>query len=188
MTPFLILFTMSVMGGMYNLKLIPEKFPTVTYRRIRDIPGSKTILIVIAWGIVTCLFPVMSAQGKLNAATIPVLIWSMGIVFVRTAFFDLLDMQGDKIVGRETLPIFIGEDKTRKLLKKLLILLSVLPFLYSFSGLLPLSSGIVFIIPVFLYLIITSNEKRKLLPGFKLVFLVETDIILVGILTFLAFF
>jgi len=185
--PFLILLTMSIMGGMYNLKLVPEKFFTVTYRRIRDIPGSKTILIVFAWGIVTSLFPVLSAQGMLSAATIPVLIWAMGIVFVRTAFFDLLDMQGDKIVGRETLPIFIGEDKTRVLLKKLLLLLSALPFLYSFSGLLPLFAVIIFIIPVLLFLIIVANEKRKLLPGFKLVFLVETGFVLVGILSFLAF-
>jgi len=133
------------------------------------------------------LFPVLSAQGMLSAATIPVLIWAMGIVFVRTAFFDLLDMQGDKIVGRETLPIFIGEDKTRVLLKKLLIFLSALPFLYSFSGLLPLFAVIIFIIPVLLFLIIVANEKRKLLPGFKLVFLVETGFVLVGILSFLAF-
>jgi 4-hydroxy-3-methylbut-2-enyl diphosphate reductase len=112
----------------------------------------------------------------------------MGIVFVRTAFFDLIDIQGDKIVGRETLPIFIGEEKTRRLLKKILIVLSILPFLYSLSGILPLSAAIVFIVPVLLYLIISANEKGNLLPGFKLVFLVETTIILVGMLTYLALF
>jgi len=187
-TPFLILLTMSIMGGMYNLKLIPEQFSRVAYRRIRDIPGSKSILIVLAWGVVTSLFPVLSAQKTLNVATIPVLIWSMGIVFVRTAFFDLIDMQGDKIVGRETLPIFIGEEKTRRLLKNILIVLSILPFLYSFSGILPLPAGIVFIVPVLLFLIISANEKGKLLPGFKLVFLVETNIVLVGMLIYLALF
>ena len=46
---------------------------------------------------------------------------------------------------------------------------------------------IIFIIPVLLFLIIVANEKRKLLPGFKLVFLVETGFVLVGILSFLVF-
>jgi len=185
--PFLILLAMSIIVGMYNLKLVPERFSLVNYRRIKDIPGSKTILIVLAWGVATSLFPVISAKGALNTSTFSVLIWAMGIVFVRTAFFDILDMQGDRIVGRETLPIFLGEQKTRALLKKLLVFLSVLPLLFGLFGLLPFSAAILFIVPVLLFLIIIANENRKLLPGFRLVFLVETGFVLIGMLAFLIF-
>ena len=55
--PFLILLGMSIMGLSYNLRLIPEHFTCSKYRRIRDVPGSKTVLIAMAWGIVTSVLP-----------------------------------------------------------------------------------------------------------------------------------
>lgn len=186
--PFVILLTMIITGGMYNLKLVPDVFSSIRYRRIRDIPASKTILIVLGWGVATSLFPVMLAKdGGLTAVTFPLLIWAMGIVFVRTAFFDILDMQGDRIVGRETLPIFLGEKKTRALLKKLLTVLFILPLVLTVTGMLPFFAGILAVVPVFLFAIIMANESGKLLPGFRLVFLVETSFILVGMLTFVGF-
>ena len=50
-----------------------------------------------------------------------VFICSTGLVFVRTAFFDILDMQGDRIVGKETIPIIIGEKRTMVMLKITLV-------------------------------------------------------------------
>ena len=50
MIPFLILSAMSIMGLSYNMKLIPAKLSIGKCRRIKDIPGSKTILIATAWG------------------------------------------------------------------------------------------------------------------------------------------
>ena len=47
--------------------------------------------------------------------------WATLFVFVRTAFFDLLDMQGDRLVGKETLPILMGEKRTLRVLKRLLL-------------------------------------------------------------------
>ena len=56
--PFLILLLMSILGLSYNLKLIPGWFPKQPkYKRIKDIPGSKTILIAVAWGVVSAVFP-----------------------------------------------------------------------------------------------------------------------------------
>jgi len=46
--------------------------------------------------------------------------WSAVLVFVRTAFFDILDMQGDRLVGKETIPILLGEKRSLRLLKGLL--------------------------------------------------------------------
>ena len=32
------------------------------------------------------------------------------LIFVRTAIFDLQDVQGDRLVGKETIVVFLGED------------------------------------------------------------------------------
>jgi 4-hydroxybenzoate polyprenyltransferase len=61
-------------------------------------------------------------------------VFSCGIVFWRTALSDLLDIQGDRIVGRETIPILIGVKKTRRLLQTLLAILTVLPILSAMVG------------------------------------------------------
>ena len=50
-TPFLTLLIMSLLGLSYNLRIIPTFLSSGGYRRIRDIPGSKTILIALAWAV-----------------------------------------------------------------------------------------------------------------------------------------
>jgi 4-hydroxy-3-methylbut-2-enyl diphosphate reductase len=184
-TPFVVLLAMSILGLSYNLRIVPERFAFVRYRRIRDIPGSKTILIAIAWGIVTSLFPPLSISAQIDTGTFLVFVWSTGMVFVRTAFFDILDMQGDRIVGMETIPILMGEKRSMRLLKSILALTLVIVLTSSFFGLI---SGLGFgltICPIFLFLVIMIYEKGHLIPGIRLEFLVESLFVLAGIITVL---
>ncbi len=180
---FLILLVMSLMGLSYNLRIIPE-FTGVRYRRIRDIPGSKTILIAAAWGVVTSLFPFLSVRGDIHLNTALVFTWSTGMVFVRTAFFDILDMQGDRIVGKDTIPLLMGEKQTMVLLKRMLITFILI---LTFSGTvnftpvlgIPLSLS-----PLFMLIVLSAHEKGYMLPGIRLEFLIETHFVLAGIITF----
>jgi 4-hydroxy-3-methylbut-2-enyl diphosphate reductase len=174
---------MSILGLSYNLRIVPERFAFIRYRRIRDIPGSKTILIAIAWGIVTSLFPQLSISAKIDTGAILVFLWSTGMVFVRTAFFDTLDMQGDRIVGMETIPILVGEKRSMRLLKSILALtLAVILLSSTFSLISSLGFGLA-ICPIFLFLVIMIYEKGHLIPGIRLEFLVESLFVLAGIIT-----
>ena len=47
------------------------------------------------------------------------------MVFWRTALSDLIDIQGDRIGGRDTIPILFGGRVTEKMLSALLIFLSL---------------------------------------------------------------
>ena len=75
---------------------------------------------------------VAATQPALAAKKGPILsglfafVWAAGLVFCRTAFFDIMDMQGDRIVGKETIPILIGERRAFTLLKYLLVSLALL--------------------------------------------------------------
>ncbi len=44
-------------------------------------------------------------------------LYAAGLVFSRTAFFDIVAIQGDRIAGKETLPILLGEEKSFVLIR-----------------------------------------------------------------------
>ncbi|MDJ0814720.1 MAG: 4-hydroxy-3-methylbut-2-enyl diphosphate reductase [Desulfobacterales bacterium] len=183
--PFFLLLILSVLGLSYNRILVPKQIVFFKYRRIRDIPGSKTFLIAIAWGIVTALLTPLALTDQPHWVTGLIFLWAAGLVFARTAFFDILDMQGDRIVGKETIAILLGEKKSLRLLKiTLLSLMAALLVLSSFHlisylGFFLISS------PLLLLLLLSAYEQGILLPSVKLELLVETNFLLAGIIAFL---
>ncbi|MCK5487368.1 MAG: UbiA family prenyltransferase, partial [Desulfobacterales bacterium] len=182
--PFMALLIMSIMGLSYNLRVVPEWLANIKSRKLRDIPGSKTLLIAIAWGIVTAVLPPLSKFGTINWINVLVALWAIGIVFVRTAFFDILDMQGDRLVGKETIPILLGEKQSMRVLKIILVVLTA-TLVFSSAFQLISSLGFVLILcPVFILLIILAYERALMFPGIRLEFLVETQFFLAGIITF----
>jgi (E)-4-hydroxy-3-methyl-but-2-enyl pyrophosphate reductase len=182
--PFLTLLIMSLTGLSYNLRIVPPWLTRKKYRRLRDIPGSKTLLIAIAWGIVTAVLPPLSISGKINWINVLIAIWSTGMVFARSAFFDILDMQGDRIVGKETIPILLGEKRSMGIVKLILIFLSAI---LALSSILQLISGLglaLMVVPIFMLIIILAYERALMFPGIRLEFLVETHFLLAAIISF----
>jgi len=183
LVPFLILLAMSIMGLSYNLTLVPKRFARLKYRRIRDIPGSKTVLIAMAWGIVTSVLPSLSVSKSIPLSTALVLSWSLSFVFVRSAFFDILDMQGDRIVGKETIPILLGEERALRLLKSILIINLGILLLSSAFHLISSLGFALTVCPIFLFVALSAHERSYMLSGFRLEFLVETHFVLAGVIT-----
>ena len=178
--PFLVLLVMSLLGLSYNLRLIPAWVSQGHYRSIREIPGSKTVLISLAWGIATAVFPALASVGNISTATVVVFTWSTSLVFVRTAFFDILDMQGDRIVGRETIPLIYGQNPTTRILKIVLVVLPVFLILAAAVSLVTNLGVALTISPLFLFLVIVIHERGYMFPGIRLEFLVESGFILAG--------
>jgi 4-hydroxy-3-methylbut-2-enyl diphosphate reductase len=181
--PFVLLFIMTLLGLSYNLKLVPESVQDARYRSIRDIPGSKTVLIALAWGVVTALFPILAATGDITWATVPTFAWAVGMVFVRTAFFDVLDMQGDQIVGKNTIPILLGKKQTLALLRLTLLFLFVMMFLSVISGILSGLALALILCPLYLAVVIAFHRQAYIRPGVRLEFLTESQFLLAGIIT-----
>ena len=182
--PFLALLIMSLLGLSYNLKLLPEWLAGIKYRKIRNIPGSKTLLIAIAWGMVTAVLPPLSKFGTINWINVLVALWAVGIVFVRTAFFDILDMQGDRLVGKETIPLLLGEKRSMRVLKIILIGLTAT---LVFSSALQLTSSLGFFLvlcPLLISIIIFTHERALMFPGIRLEFLLESQFLLAGIISY----
>ncbi len=183
--PFGLLLVMSLTGLSYNLTLLPRGLSVFGYRRIKDVPGSKTILIAMAWGVVTAVLPALSFFGDPRVDHLPIFLWTAGLVFVRTAFFDILDMQGDRLVGKETIPTLLGEQRSLRLLKGFLIALAAGLPLMSAVGALPLMAIALALCPAAMIAILFAFEKGLILPGLRLEFLVESHVALAGVIALL---
>lgn len=185
LSPFIILLCMSFLGLSYNLTFVPKRMTRIRYRRLRDIPGSKTVLIALAWGIVTSALPQLSESPVFGIKAGVLFVWATGMVFVRTAFFDILDMQGDRIIGKETIPILVGE---KRAMHHLAIALAIIVTVLLGSALIQLIPALGFaliICPVFMFIVLFIHRRGHMLPGIRLEFLVESNFILAGVLTFL---
>ena len=179
---FVILLVMSFLGLSYNLYWIPKGLG-IRFRRIKDIPGSKTFLIAVAWGAVVALLPGIADKERLTISIFGVFLWATSLVFARTAFFDLLDIQGDRLVGKETLPILLGTRKTAVLLKGILTCCMVLPALLAALGFASSLGFAMVLIPMVMLLIVDTYEKQRLQPGMLVEFFVEIMFFLSGVIT-----
>lgn len=180
--PFLILLVMSLLGLSYRITLIPKALSGIIYRRIKDIPGAKTVLIAMAWGVVTAVLPPISVSGVFSIPDAFIFAWSAGLVFVRTAFFDILDMQGDRLVGKETIPTLLGEKRSLRLLKGMLAVLVVGLPLMGALGPLSALNFLLAVCPAAMFAILLAWEKGFILPGIRLEFLVESHLVLAGLM------
>ncbi len=183
--PFIILLMMSLMGLGYNLRIIPGSGFLGHYNRLRDIPGAKTILITLAWGVVTALLPAVSANNAMNLGTFFVFIWCVGLVFVRTAFFDTLDMQGDRMVGKETIPLIFGHRKTHIFLQRILLLLAPLLIMGAALAIVPGLGVALTVCPLILLWIFQIHSKGAITGATQTEFWVETQFVLAGFLAYL---
>lgn len=182
--PFTILLAMSIMGLSYNLRVVPERFSWLPYKRIKDIPGSKTFLISVAWGVLAALLPALAVNGNVTWFNGFVFTWAFGLVFVRTAFFDILDMQGDRMVGKETVAILLGEKRSLGLLFMILaILIPILPLGALLKAISPLGFALT-LCPIYILIVLYGYKTRYLLPGIRLEFLMDTQFVVAGLISF----
>ncbi|MBF0572241.1 MAG: 4-hydroxy-3-methylbut-2-enyl diphosphate reductase [Desulfamplus sp.] len=194
--PFVILSFMSILGLLYNQKIFPDSdsFPKIHFlgrriTRIKDVPGSKTILIAAAWGTVTSILPALSNSN--NGKTVLLVcilfiipfIFATSILFARTSFFAILEMQGDRITGKETIPIILGEKKSQKIIQNILLFASTTLFLSALSGLISTSAILIATIPLSMLYFIKLHEKGKIDHSMQLEFIIESHFILAGIIT-----
>ena len=178
---FVVLLLMSLLGLSYNLKIIPFLTGQRKITKIKDVPGSKTLLIVAAWGTVTCLLPAVANGSDILPVTI-VFLFSVGLVFSRTAFFDILAMQGDRITGKETLPILLGEKRSFAVIQYILIAEIGMIILVSLTGLLLKAALLLAFIPFLMLLLIRFFKRDSLISGVHREFIIELSFLAAGLL------
>jgi 4-hydroxy-3-methylbut-2-enyl diphosphate reductase len=175
--PFVFLFVISLAGIIYSIKILPGEWQI---RGLKDLPGSKNIFMSAAWGIVAAILPALSRDFSFHAGLIVAFVFTFGIVFIRSAMSDILEIQSDKLIGQETIPVFFGRKRTITILRIIsLILLVLLLFSYLADWTSALS---VFLFACILYIWICFRfcDRESALSGAVKEGLLETSYIMAG--------
>ena len=184
--PFLLLLAISGLGMIYNIRIFPGgPGGGIRYQRLRDIPGSKTLFVALAWGTVTSLLPALAGGEGVLPGTVVAFLFSAILVFVRSTLYDFKDIQGDLMVGKETIPIVLGERKAEILAVSLLIFL---------GGLLTVAGPLRWVTPVSSWLLFSLGyvvfyywlyRQRIVGRGFLFEGVVDGSFIFAGLLALL---
>ncbi len=178
---FLLLAGMSLLGFLYNMDAVVEKG---RQRRrgsgLKNIPGSKTVLTSLGWGLVTALLPGLYLEGYISPAGALVFAWVCAMVLVRTAYFDIMDMQGSRIMGRGTIPIILGEKRTLVLLKGILAAMMLVLPLGAAAGIIPAAGVLMIVCPAMMFRFLQGYEQKMIFSTMQRGFVMETFFILAG--------
>ena len=177
---FGVLAAMTLLGLSYNMNIIPAFLSGRRIHRIKDVPGSKTVLIAMAWGIVTSLLPAVDGGTPWGMAGVS-FFYATGLVFARTAFVDILAVQGDRIAGKETLPILLGKKKSMRVIQYVLIGSALLPLCGFLLGPAGNMAFWLALVPLFMLLLIKSYKEDSFLSGSPYEFLFESSFLLAGL-------
>jgi len=84
---------------------------------LRSIPGSREILFTLAWSFLVCVLPAVTLAGM--EFSLILLVWPFSLAclfFARSLLIDLVDLQGDALLGMDTLPLHLGAARCKRIL------------------------------------------------------------------------
>lgn len=187
LSSMLMVLGMIVTGILYPAPIFTWiKIPGTKWVALKDIPGSKTPLVALGWAMAAAIIPALSLNVNYGIASLIVsFVVAASTVFWRTALSDLIDIQGDRIGGRDTIPILFGGRSTEKILNVLLILLSSLLFLSSMWAW-STTFGYVLLFNLLIFKFLFDFYKRGHLVD-RLMFegLIDGNFVLAGILSWI---
>ncbi len=98
------------MGFIYSIK--------ISNFRLKDITGVKNIVVAFPWAVLGTFLPL--AVSFCDYTIMLLIFYFLFIkVFINTVVFDVRDIEGDRLSGVRTIPVFFGRHKTRNLLLSL---------------------------------------------------------------------
>ena len=125
---FLLLFPFSLLALWYVVD-IRKFFPFIKgrIRPLRTLPYLKIALISITWTAITVwLVVIESGLALLSVSVLLISLERLLFIFAITLPFDIRDMEQDQAMNIKTVPIMLGENKTKQLAYGVLILFSLL--------------------------------------------------------------
>jgi 4-hydroxy-3-methylbut-2-enyl diphosphate reductase len=178
--PWFMLSCISIVGALYNLRIFPSGW---RFRRLRDLPGTKNLFMASAWALVIAVIPYVGWPLDISEDMIVAALFIFSIVFVRSSLSDLIEIQSDRLLGRETIPVVIGENRTRKLLDGISFLLALLLVLsYPLKWTTSLSFTL-FPCVYYMWICFELCDRKTALSAAVINGLLETNYVLAGLCT-----
>jgi (E)-4-hydroxy-3-methyl-but-2-enyl pyrophosphate reductase len=178
--PFILLFLISSIGMLYAVRIFPQGW---RFERMKDLPGSKNILTALAWASVTALVPQIERSLTVTIGMLLAFFFNFALVFVKSTLSDMINIQSDRLIGRETIPVLIGEKKTRNLLVGSSVLLfAVMTAAYPLGGSSTLSFALLTCI-FYVWICFYLYDRRAELSSIVMEGLLQTNYVIAGLST-----
>jgi 4-hydroxybenzoate polyprenyltransferase len=137
--------------------------------------------MALAWAAVAAVLPRIEIHLSVSPALIVAFLFTFSIVFMRSALSDVMDIQSDRLIGRETIPVLIGEEKTRLLVQGISAALLVLLVLAYAAGWSSSLSLFLLICVFYVWICFKLCDRRSAFSAVVLEGLLETNYIIAGI-------
>ncbi len=124
-------------GFLYSFRWLPKR---LGYRRLKEIPAVKNIVVGFAWAILLSLLPVFLNHGMPDSGTAITFLLFFMWGFMASLIPDIRDRAGDASAGVRTIPVIFGEERTKTILSCVLLLLGVPLVLFSLLFLPPFTT------------------------------------------------
>ncbi|MBW1614563.1 MAG: 4-hydroxy-3-methylbut-2-enyl diphosphate reductase [Deltaproteobacteria bacterium] len=183
---FLLFLALTILGLVYSIPIIPWRLGYLgRYGKIKDLPGSKNITEALAWGTISSLLPIIGWPKPFWPGVLVSFFFVSSMCYIRSGLFDILNMQGDLIVGKETLPVALGEERAIKLLLLLNSLFGILLLLSTAIGMVS-NLGYFFIVCFMIsFFYLEAYNKGWIRAGYFLQSLAEVNLFLAGVFAFM---
>ena len=172
--PVLFISSLAVLlGVIYQVPLPFTRF------RLKDIPASKDLFSSGAWAFFSTILPAWHAD-RLDIRTWTVAAVVFFVLFVRSLLYDVKDLQGDRMVGRETIPVAIGKRFTQVLSVTMIVIAAGLILF------LPWSFFPLMVLPVYLSAVLLFYHRRLITSGVRFILIIDGVYLLLPSLLILA--
>lgn len=184
---FLGLAVFGLLGALYGVKLIPLTWARhlMGVRRIKDLPASRDLAAALGWTVAAGIVPLVTVGSLSPLRAAGVLCFVFLLVFLRSALLGVRDVQGDKIMGMETIFKVVGKRRTKAVLVSVVATLTalLLGLAFPWQGL-PLAAFLLIEVP-YICAVSWLYHQRLLPKGAAGEILVDGQFLLAGLMAFL---
>jgi len=173
-----IVAVITALGLLYNIKIFPRSWRV---KRLGDIPGSKNLFTALAWAVVSAGIPCVSKTPFITAQAIIAFFYVGSLVFIKSALSDMVDAQSDRIVGRETIPLVIGEDRMCLLIKIMSFMMAGLLVASVLAGTLPAFALVLLSSLFYIWICLSLYDRKDRLSSIVLEGVLTTNYFIAGI-------
>jgi len=139
----------------------------------------------VAWGVLAALIPVVCSDQPLSGATAIAFFFVAGMIFIRSGIFEIMAIEGDRVVGKETLAIALGKDRTFILLFAGALVYIAMLLVAAWQRVIPSLGYTLSLSGFYMLAYLLMYHRDRLESSLMLESFIEGNMILAGLLAFI---
>ena len=116
--------------------------------QVMNLPVLKILVLTLGWTFSMAILPALADYQAISTGWFVSIFVAFGLIFFRTGLMELRDIQGDRIVGKRTLPIVFGKAQTEAIMGTICAALAVVLVVACLNGWVAPAFGYMMLVPV----------------------------------------